>query len=789
MAMTITAKTSPRAAGMFWVLCLSVLAGQCQAVEELNADGARCVKTNWNAYWITHPDIALSEHNVVHFRRCFELAEKPQSFIVHVSADNKYEIYVNGHFVCTGPARADLQHWRYETVDLAPFLQKGKNVIAAMVVNWGPERMKAQFSSMTAFFLSGHGETERIVNTDDDGWKVFWNRAYSPNPVRWMYAVDIAGGWYCANPMDRIDGSLYPWGWEEVDYDDSGWVGAKWLAHPASRGTPGHSDWLFVPRTIKLLKHEREQVGNVVRTQGVEIERGVFDGNVAVQIPANTKASILIDHKVETIGYPQIMVSGGKGSEIRLGYAECLFDKDRNKGNRNQIEGKQFIGYRDIILPDGGKGRLYRPTWHRAFRFLQLDIETADEPLVIDEFCNIYTSYPVKDKGRFECDDARFARIWDVCGRTVKVCAQDMLMSDAYYETMQYIYDTRIHGLTLFCVTGDTALWREAIRHYDDSRIPEGLALAAYPNNWHWIIPIFSLCWANMIYDYTMVTGDKDFAREFVPGVRIMFGWFNEQINQRGLLGRLKWANPNGAEENSSRFTLYYAYTLRNIADVWDYIGLKDEAGQYRALAKKLGRNVYEQCFVSEKGLIAESPEKKEFSDMTNVLAVLTETLPKKMHKDVLLKHQEVGFPDEYYLMEAIDKAGLGDRFVELLAPWDKVVAEGLSTCPEDMSDKPRSDCHPWSTSAVIYYFRTVCGIEPTEPGFSKVRIAPALGQLEYVKASLPTPRGAIKVELTRKGKTGLAGRIGLPKDVTGVFVWNKSKVKLRGGLQEVDVP
>jgi hypothetical protein len=31
-------------------------------------------------------------------------------------------------------------HWRYDTVDLAPQLRAGRNVLAALVWNWGAEK-------------------------------------------------------------------------------------------------------------------------------------------------------------------------------------------------------------------------------------------------------------------------------------------------------------------------------------------------------------------------------------------------------------------------------------------------------------------------------------------------------------------------------------------------------------------------------------------------------------------------------------------------------------------------
>lgn len=167
----------------FLLSCFAVLYASAQQAKELKVDNNNYSVKKWKAYWITNPDIHLAEHSVVLFRRNFELDETAGAFIIHVSADNHYKLYVNGTSVCMGPARADLHHWRYETIDISPFLKKGKNTIAAEVVNWGHDRMKAQFSSKTAFLLQGHGEKEAFINSDDKHWKTYHNKGYRNNPV------------------------------------------------------------------------------------------------------------------------------------------------------------------------------------------------------------------------------------------------------------------------------------------------------------------------------------------------------------------------------------------------------------------------------------------------------------------------------------------------------------------------------------------------------------------------------------------------------------------------------
>ena len=141
---------------------------------EINPD---IVSKTWNALWITHPTASLNGYGVFHFRKTFDLEEKPDKFIVHVTADNRYRLYVNGTPVVLGPAWGDLHHWRFESTDIAPLLQKGNNIIAAQVVNFGYLRPVSQMTYKTGFLLQGDSEKEAVLNTHPDTWEVLQNHA------------------------------------------------------------------------------------------------------------------------------------------------------------------------------------------------------------------------------------------------------------------------------------------------------------------------------------------------------------------------------------------------------------------------------------------------------------------------------------------------------------------------------------------------------------------------------------------------------------------------------------
>ena len=133
--------------------------------------GADFPARSFTARWITDPAGPQFEYGVHHFRKTFDLPAKPARFVVHATADNRYQLFVNGQRVSWGPARGDLFHWRYETVDIASRLRAGKNVLAAVVWNFGPDAPLAQITEQTGFLLQGDTQDEAMVNTGQTPWK------------------------------------------------------------------------------------------------------------------------------------------------------------------------------------------------------------------------------------------------------------------------------------------------------------------------------------------------------------------------------------------------------------------------------------------------------------------------------------------------------------------------------------------------------------------------------------------------------------------------------------------
>ena len=106
------------------------------------------LEKKWDARWIAYPGVSLYDYGVYHFRKIFRIKDLPVTYVINVSADNRYRLFVNGTPVCYGPARGDLSHWYFETVDIAPLLKEGDNVLAALVWNMSSWRSNDAYDGL-----------------------------------------------------------------------------------------------------------------------------------------------------------------------------------------------------------------------------------------------------------------------------------------------------------------------------------------------------------------------------------------------------------------------------------------------------------------------------------------------------------------------------------------------------------------------------------------------------------------------------------------------------------------
>ena len=790
---------------LFIFCCMLTL--QAQAPRPLDA---RLLGSHWPAKWIACPGAPERDAGVYYFRKELTLAAVPAHFWVHVSADNRFLLHVNGAYAGEGPARGDLFHWRFETIDLAPLLHPGKNLLAAVVWNFGSNSPIAQMSNRTGFLLQGNSFAEDVVDTGDS-WLVKQERGHA------AAAHTGANGYYAAGPGEYIDGRDLDWNWDKDDQPD-GWQAAKVIGHAAMRdASDADNAWELIQDPLPPMEHRLVGAGEPVRVAGAA-------GNVSfpdkpAEIPANSHVTILLDNRVLQTAYPVLTVSGGRDAVIRVTYAEALYDAQGNKGNRNEIAGRHIEGITDEFISDGGDRRSFQPLWWRAWRYLQIDVTTKAEPLRLDSMQAWFTAYPFVERAKIGGDIPELNALWSTGWRTARLCAHETYMDTPYWEQLQYVGDTRIQALISYVMSGDSRLGRQAITNIDDSRSVEGITESRYPSSLPQFIPPFSLLWVGMVHDYWMYVDDEPLVRETLPHTRTVMDWFAARLRSDGLLGKMPWwefgdwtsgykggVPPQDADGGSTFLTLQFVAALRDAAEMETKFGSAERAAHYRemieAASAALNRSNWDEQF----HLYADTPAKKTFSTEANTLAVLTDVAPKAEQATILRKvlasqektattldgqqvppMSQMSFYFRFYLSRALDHAGVADLYLDQLGPWYNMLRLGLSTWAET-PEPTRSDCHAWSASPNYDLLTLIAGIQPDAPGFKHVRIAPHLGNLTHLDATMPHGGDAIHVHYERQGEKWTAV-VTLPAGLDGDLVWQGRSYPLHPGAQTLELP
>ncbi len=786
----------------FFIINLLLLSLFCNA----QTTDQSILKKQWKAYWISVPGESATDYGVYRFRKTIALNEKPEVYVVHVSADNRYKLFVNGQLVALGPARGDLNHWYFETVDIAPYLHIGKNVIASIVWNEGKLKAVAQISHATGFILQGNTTKEYELNTNSS-WQCIRDLSYQPIEQRPL-------GYYAASPGEFVDMNLADNNWMTPEYDTQSWKKAQNVAMgiPWKIFSMMNSPWQLVQSTIPQMELSPQRILKTRIAKGISVPSTFPVTKTNITIPANSNVILLLDQTYLTNAYPVVLYSKGKNASISLRYAEGLYNEQYMKGNRNSIEGKTLIGRNDSIICNGLDNQIYTTLMWRTYRYLQLNIHTSKEPLILNDIYGVFTGYPFKNNTSFVTDRPLLDSILQIGWRTARLCANETYMDCPYYEQLQYVGDTRIQAMISYFNSGDDRLARNAITLIDNSRFSEGFTQSRYPTNQNNIIPPFSLHWIGMLHDYFKYRPDMEFVKSKLPGTRQILSFFAGYQQANGLLKDIPfwnftdWAEgnprswkfgtpPSGKNGTSSVIDLQLLWAYQEAAELENAVGMKALSDDYLQKAKLMKQSIVKTYWNPAKKLFADNAEQDSYSQHANILAILTgvvigedaKYLYNQMMNSADLAKASIYF--QYYRNQALVKAGLGNDYLNHLDIWKENIRMGMTTWGEDSNvDGTRSDCHAWGASPNIEFFRTVLGIDSDAPGFAKVKIEPHLGDLKKINGSMPHPNGVIKVKYNCDKKNRWTIVIELPSKISGVLVWAGKSYRLKPGMNQFNL-
>ena len=412
--------------------------------------------------------------------------------------------------------------------------------------------------------------------------------------------------------------------------------------------------------------------------------------------------------------------------------------------------------------------------------------------------------WPVEYRGRFESSDAKLNDIWSAGAATMHANMHDVYLDGIRRDALPW-WDGLLVLEAGECVFFDSEISRQTIL---------ALTLPAKPSLHDMgLIDTQLFLLAGFENEY-LARGDLSFSRRYRDRIQDVLGLFESLQDERGFVnGRdvepygffPDWTATEASGPDAHGTPAYAQMLLMRAFEIGAAFASRwgDEAlaARYRANTAKLRRNVRELFWDAAEGAFINGLDRRgapdrRFTPFAQANGILFDLAAPsewtRMFERVLnnparrARNFSISQPWEFL---AYARAG---RIAELLARlrtvWGGLLDLGYTRFPEDirMQDTPEQQlamygrpfgnslCHAWAGAApVLALVRGVLGIWPGEGGYRTCRIAPQLGDIEWVRGSVPTPAGDIRVEADSRGARLtlpplVTAHIGLEAPVTG---------------------
>jgi alpha-L-rhamnosidase len=695
-------------------------------------------------YYVDLQRVVWSTKNGVAYLATYVCSPSEVDAEIHSGSQEAMQLWVNGDLVISHLVRRDPAPER----EIVPVhLREGVNVVLAKIV---------QGEGQWHFYFRIDGEgSERLV--------------YSRHPEKDPAGADTVSPWWLIGPFESVgveEGfeTQYP-PEREIDFTRSyrkdGGGEIRWT----SAGVAKESRITSVvmsrePRYPRTAGPIENRGGLIVKGEPSLVHPGALYGTYAV-----------IDFGKEVTGYPAVEIDRALGGEIiDLGYSEVLETPEGEvlspaRGGTGIVNpDRAGVHYADRYVCKPGRQR-FQTFDKRAFRYLQLDVRNLTQPLAVGPVSIVFSTYPVEERGSFECSESLLNRIWDVGRWSVRLNMEDAYTDCPWRERGQWWGDARVQALVNYYAFGDLELIRSGLKQIAQSQTGEGLTMGVYPTDWSYgILPTFTLIWVISLHDYYEYSGDRSLVGELLPAVDRALRYFERFRSDHGLLRDVPhwlfvdWADVETAGESASVNALYHG-ALVSAAELADALGHRGWSREYRTLAERVRSGMRKYLWDEEtkcfRDAWRESGVSPKISEQANCWAVSFKVadgdLADSVLEGVFDRHcatVRTGTPYfGFYVLDALAKRGRHERVLEFVrTEWGKMLDWGATSWWEVWEPKA-SFCHGWSSGPTQILQAEILGAKPAKPGWEEINIHPHPAGLAWARGRVPTPRGTVSLE------------------------------------------
>jgi len=777
----------------------------------------------YKAKWIW-PDVLYSVNAYAGFRYDFKLKDSLSVAPLHLTADQIYRLWINGKYVCRGPVRGHQKNWFFDTVDVAPYLQKGHNFIAVEAFNPGISTFSYHFESRAGFICAARWEDGTEIFTTCDSWTMFRLSGYAPDTAR----LSVQMGF-----QEDLD----------LNYDDRRWIFCenytiptqpKWVRkgertcnalpylHLRKRQIPMLDEHICAPECCisagwGMGAPGKKRGGNISWEFAEEElpsidwkEKAIWkkDGDALCgTVPAGRSGQIYavtLDMGEEWLpGTPVLEVSGGNSDTIlELHYYHDLPNRIA------ELQPPPGVG---SLLALAARLRLNSPQVHHEFfqimgiRFVTIVVRGNHEPLnlKISWRCAVY---PLKIAGAWDSSDDDLNAIWRISRHTQQVCAMDVFVDTPWREQSQWWGDARIQAKNTHWLTGDSRLLEQGIHLIAEQEgAPDGLLFANAPTTHSGpVLPDFCLTWIATLYDLYFQTGRTDFIPKFLSRAERILQYFEDRRGENGAISYDErfWLFEDWGDLPKKTYpaflNLWHCHVLTLWRELLSLCGKSTENTDAKLESEKilLRRLFYdpEQQLMMP---VLDYDGKPQGTPIVHdqVLALMLDLvqeakgsmLAKRIIpclKGTLREGLQPGAFWSTYLLDLAQKLDLRqDALNYIRMHWNHMIPTSTTWEVFDRDNYTGWSCsHAWSSHPLTHIPELLCGIVQLEPGWRKIRFAPLSGVgVSHASVSIPVPMGLLRAGF-KKEHDVFIGHLEIPSGMSVEIHTSEGKQLLTQG-------
>ncbi len=676
----------------------------------------------------------------------------------YVSADQQYELYVNGSMAAKGEAYAYPDSQYYETTDVTHLLKAGKANAFGIIYNWqGPGKGRPEGTpGVIARITVLHADGTVNVITTDGTWKVL--------PGAWLPGVQRDEEGDPVDYTENINGPAEPTGWDKAGYRAFGWQPAFVIGpHPTA-------PWTHLVS---------------VRT------RIVYEPVHAVSVSRLASGAVVADFGKVYAAIPSVTFSHGlRGRRVTM-HAGYLLDRS---GDVSTTMGTQHTNMSYSYIERGGGPETFRPFDYLGFRYLQIDNPgealTAKDIVVLAR----HDAVPDENAGTFTSSNKTVDAVFDLGRHSALFTMQEQFVDTPTREKGPWLGDGANESETAMDAFGETNLTRKDLLEFAQSQArfwPNGAINKIYPTALGaQEIPQGTAYYPEWVWQYWIHTGDRALLTELYPVVVKVSDFFWNNIGSNSLIGTIPGPADVPQFPTDTQLNLLAYNVFNRVADMADALGrpsaevakqrerayelaiainthLLLPAGYYTDGLDAAGRPVAPNdnlCTCSG----AVSPQ------VDNALALQFGVAPPSDITTVSNYILSMPFsPPVVSAADVLDALRITGRYSDILhiltdasePGWANILAQGgtftwemWNPQDQDVLTPPLasllgngdSRSHGFGSNVLVAIQQTMLGVIPTAPGYASFDVTVPLQALSYASGRVPTPHGAIEVAWRR---------------------------------------